>query len=290
MTICAGFVTYEGILLCADSQYTGWEKTYDTKLYSRPVGGFTLSFGFAGSVDHAKSIIEDCWEAAEEIASETIVKNIRKKLHGVMNEGWSQIPEGTERPEFLVGITTQKESHLFSYRNKAMPRVEKCELLGSGSYIAHHVMQSLNPMRMDNMNLFEAALVGISILAAATRTDANCGGGSQFLAVSHLSSINLGPNRTEASQDLLEEYEFLARNFFISVGDYSLSDQEFHVSCQEFQKGIAALRRKVQDPKSGLRAILESVIQVARPNRPSPTSGQLPPQPLPESRGGSDEP
>ena len=34
MTIAAGFVTREGILLCSDSQSTGWEKIYQSKLFS----------------------------------------------------------------------------------------------------------------------------------------------------------------------------------------------------------------------------------------------------------------
>jgi hypothetical protein len=45
MTIAAGFVCRDGILLCADSQYTGgWEKTFREKVFARPLGAVMLPF------------------------------------------------------------------------------------------------------------------------------------------------------------------------------------------------------------------------------------------------------
>jgi hypothetical protein len=278
VTIAAGFVTRDGILLCSDSQYSGWEKIYDAKLFSRAWGSGTVSFAFSGSVDHARSIIEDCWEKLAMPSGPQNVADLRRDLREVIKIGISQCPAGTELPEFLIGVTTQSEAHLFVARNLAMPRVSRFEFLGSGAYIAHHVVKSLNPAQFDLMSFEEGVLVALSVLSAAKRNDQYCGGGSQFLAAGRGAGLLFGPSSVDLSDALLDRYEFLLRNLFISVGDRHCTDEGFAKTLNDVCSELTTLRKQMREPSYMLASVLDSISQVAKEARRLSTPHGRPPK------------
>jgi hypothetical protein len=286
VTIAAGFVTREGILLCSDSQFTGWEKIYQSKLFSIPLPPFMVSFTFSGSGDHARSIIEDCYQElhGKPLGSAAIIRNLLRKT---IKRGLAECPPECDKPEFLIGITAENEAHLFSARGGAMPRVERFEFLGSGTYIAHHVMKSLSPFTVDVMGFEQAAIIGLSVISAAKRNDACCGGGSQFLAASRCSGLILGPSSVERSDEHLDQYEYIMRNLFMSVGGRSEGDFERHLDFAV--REIRRLRAAMIAPGSGFSGVLDSITQVGSGFRQGTTGDPQPPLPSQESPEGPNE-
>ena len=69
MTIAAGFVTRDGVLLCADTQFTGGAKVYRHKIRAFTLNdGTILVFALAGHLDYAVMAIEECLEAIDAVA------------------------------------------------------------------------------------------------------------------------------------------------------------------------------------------------------------------------------
>jgi hypothetical protein len=65
MTIAAGFCVKDGILLCADSMYTGGSKVHQPKLFGYRLNSGTpeacsLAFALAGHENYGKMAIDDC--------------------------------------------------------------------------------------------------------------------------------------------------------------------------------------------------------------------------------------
>ena len=80
MTIAAGFVATDGILLFTDTQYSGFEKTYREKII-RASSVPMVHFAISGDVDYAKSAIEDCRDAIKNIPyPEQSIWNVRKSI------------------------------------------------------------------------------------------------------------------------------------------------------------------------------------------------------------------
>ncbi|MGA2739350.1 MAG: hypothetical protein ABSG65_18155, partial [Bryobacteraceae bacterium] len=61
MTIAAGFVCSDGVVLCSDTLHEGWKyKLHSTKLLHFDCWGAQVGFAFAGATDLAISAIEKC--------------------------------------------------------------------------------------------------------------------------------------------------------------------------------------------------------------------------------------
>src|ERR1035438_7824321 len=64
MTIAAGFVVRDGILLCADTLYTdGYTKEYRDKIFPWPKKGAAVCFALAGSAHVGGHAIRQCQAA-----------------------------------------------------------------------------------------------------------------------------------------------------------------------------------------------------------------------------------
>jgi hypothetical protein len=262
MTIAAGFVVRNGILLCADSQYSGWEKVYKDKLFCRAIGPAMVGFALAGDDDYGRSIIEDCYQAATSIPhGDQTIWTIRKAIRRVISRELKSVPSDREKPQFLVAISTRVESALFSTNESSMPRVDKFDFRGSGSYIAYYIMKSLSPAGIAQMSVENAALIGMCILTAAKRNDFACGGGSQFLVVRATSGIRLGNLSVDLSDIHMDEYEFMTRNLMMTVGDSNLSDDEFQKYLTGFNMAVTDLRTRLCTAGSSYRGIIDTLKQ-----------------------------
>jgi hypothetical protein len=272
MTIVAGFHVHDGLLLCSDSQFTGCEKIYKEKLFRRTFSSVVVSFALSGDDDYGRSIIEDCYEAVATLPDgEQTLWNVRKSIRRSIKSGLRDCADSPEKPQFLIGITTPKESGLFSSRESAIPPVDGFEFRGTGSYIGHYIMKSMDSMGMQLMTLKEAVLVGLCILSAAKRNDANCGGGSQFLVVRGMGSFRFGTASLDLTGAYMDEYERLIRSFMMAVGTPA-SSEEFVKAMAAFADSAHDLHLRMCGVGSYYRMLLDSLSQLS-----------------PESPAGSDE-
>jgi len=296
MTIAAGFVCRDGILLCADSQYTGgWEKTFREKVFARPLGAVMLSFALAGDETFGRTVIDECCLSVSTIPrTEQTIWNVRKSIRRTLKQELKDCPADIEKPQFLIAITTLNESILFSTREHAMPRVQDYEFLGTGGYIGKHLMQPFGPFWMRSIGLEEALLMGLNVLTAAKRTDLYCGGGSQFLAVRAstrgFSGMEIGgPSSIQLPDSQMAQYEHLASALLMFMGNLTMADEQFQQQLIGFCAEVTKLREQMREPGSHYRALAEMVRQVGKEHLESTTpdpSGQPPSQAPP---GGSDE-
>src|SRR5438128_1277293 len=109
MTIIAGFRCQDGILLCADSQYTGYEKRYQEKIIHKDFREGRLWIAMTGDAAYARSTVVDCLEAIEKIPQgqqsiSAVRTAIRRQLRRMSQEynGLGLDPES--KPAFLVAI------------------------------------------------------------------------------------------------------------------------------------------------------------------------------------------
>jgi hypothetical protein len=277
LTIAAGFAVRDGLLLCSDSQYSGWEKVYKDKLFCYQFGAVMVSFALAGDDDYGCTVIDDCYEGIAAMPSDRqTVWNVRKTIRRAIKRVLKDCSSETLKPEFLIGISSFNEgSFLFSSRGASIPRVDRFDFRGSGAYIAHYIMKSLDPMRVDLMDLEEAALIGFCILSAAKRNDTNCGGGSQFLAIRGMGAFQFGANPLDVSGHYMDHYEYFSRSLMTYMGDVSMPDDEFKRHLKGFCEAVMKLRADMCGATSHYRMLIESLRQ-AGSRDPGSTKSELP--------------
>ena len=111
MTLLAGFVTQEGVVLCSDSQFSSPEEAgYRAKIISGmlPGGGF-LSMALCGDEDYGKDAIETCFEVIgrqtpEKRGVSSVREAVRRVLTKILNEYNKSNLEPSLRPSFLVAL------------------------------------------------------------------------------------------------------------------------------------------------------------------------------------------
>jgi hypothetical protein len=86
VTIAAGFVTQDGILMCADTQFTGGAKVDKRKIHPFTLNdGTVLVFALAGNPDYAHMAVEDCLEAVDTIPlAERTMLRMKRAIRDVL--------------------------------------------------------------------------------------------------------------------------------------------------------------------------------------------------------------
>jgi 20S proteasome alpha/beta subunit len=204
MTIAAGFVASDGLLLFADTQFTGYSKSYADKIIPENFGDSIVVFAFAGDGDYAKTAIADSFEAIAAIRERRTVWNIRKslrrKISKVIQDYNRNCADPVNRPEFLIAIGTDDGSMaMFSTRETAIPPVDRYECRGSGGSIANPAVRDFfeSAQSIPLSDLIPCAVYALSV---AKRHDAYSGGVSQFAVLRGMQYYPIVPSHERTIQ------------------------------------------------------------------------------------------
>jgi 20S proteasome alpha/beta subunit len=182
VTIAAGFVANDGIVLCADTQQTisGYIKTYDGKVHLYVSRGYEVTMAVAGAgtsdyIDTARSAITRDFTDHKTLPE--IENYLRQELLKFFDEHlarWAYFPE-RERPtvELLIGVTGKKiPPTLFHFAGTAFaPTSHKA--IGDGVLLANEL---INQSCFGNYTVNELGSLAIYILSKVKRGVEGCGG------------------------------------------------------------------------------------------------------------------
>lgn len=260
MTIAAGFVANDGVLLCADSQFTGAEKQHREKILVRAYREALLGFAITGDDEYARTVIDDSCEGPEELPDKPLTiadirKRIRRCVRRVLDDyKHSGMPEDN-RPELLVAIATPTEGPvLFSTFQTAMRMVERFTFKGSGSYIGNYIVSAFGPSTL-SQSIQDLIPIAVYALAAAKRHDAYCGGGSQFIALRGNSCTGVFESDREKSDIFIPDFEQACGQLLGLLGNLTLADESFEGRIEDVIDTLRRIRYAVRDPDSKYRAL-----------------------------------
>jgi hypothetical protein len=262
LTIAAGFVCTDGIILCTDSQYTGWEKTHNDKLFLRSHEAGIVSFVPIGDEDHCKTAIEDGMQAVEAIPLErrdlwNIRKALRRATKSVVDDYRATGLEESQAPRFLIGISTATEMNLFLNTGSAFSPIQDCDFQGTASYLAKYIVGTVG-FDSKSASVSETFPLALKVVSAAKRHDTNCGGGSQFIAMKggHRSTRILTYNLDETDQHA-REFNRLSTSLFCDLGK-----PNFDAILQNFDQNVAELRDRMSRSDSPFVHFQKSLSQL----------------------------
>jgi 20S proteasome alpha/beta subunit len=255
MTIVAGFKVRNGILLAADTMYTGGAKVHQPKLFGYTPSpdteeSATLGFALAGHEDFGKMAIEDCVEA---IAScpppdrsiDTVRKLLRRAVKTINDEYVDKKPASEReaaRFELLIAAWLPNAGglRLFRTRGSAVNDSGNYYCTGFGAYLGDYLMRNIFT---PEMRLRDAALLAIQALGAAKTYDANCGGDTQFMTIYEGGKISgVTPFNVSSSEAYISEFENLSRKLLFSIGDSEMDDKAFETWLQSFADEMRRIR------------------------------------------------
>jgi 20S proteasome alpha/beta subunit len=270
MTIAAGFSCRDGILLCADSQYTGAEKQQRSKLVFRAAGDVFLAFAISGDPDFCRSAIDDACEGIQVIPRDrqdvwATRKAIRRAISRSIDDYRKSGLEDGQRPQLLIAMAGPRfPPWLFSTWQSAMPQVTDYQFLGSGSYIAHYIMQAFSP-DVSSLTIENMIPIATYAMSAAKRHDAYCGGGSQYVAMhgapmpGSQECFMSGVFSHQQSDQQFVEYERWCGGLLSSICDSSLDAKGFDERLASFMAVIGEIRGKLMASGSDYQGIVQAL-------------------------------
>jgi hypothetical protein len=239
MTIAAGFVCKEGIVLGADSQETirGFTKELSKgKVETGIYANFTIAFAGAGSSDYIRTAIQNVeWGISKCKNVRELQKQLRERLLDFFNEHlapWAYFPEH-ERPtvELLIG-TSFKDGPcgLFHYNGTSFHRILDHKAVGAGIIVANNLMSSYC-WGVDKLN--DLVPISIYIISQVKNSVDTCGG------FTHLVVLREGADFALVNSNDIEKVETELEN----QEKENIDNFKKNISSKEMLK-LSWLRRK----------------------------------------------
>jgi len=186
MTIAAGFIYENGVLLCADTELSGWAMT----LHSRKVEHFkcplgTVGIAYAGNRGFAVSAIQKCKRQLVTISPEEALVKLERIIDKEYRRTVLSHPSHATDPNLsyslLISICSQSgDLSLYVTEQTAMRQVPDYECIGIGEALAHYLVRSEFSVGMGERATLELATF---MLACVKGNVPGCGGFSQFVSI-----------------------------------------------------------------------------------------------------------
>lgn len=241
MTLAAGFMASDGILLCADTLVSdGYTKQYRNKLFTWQGNGISVCFAIAGDANIATMAADNCamglnalnWDSQ---SFSDVYAALASTIRYVQNDYVDKVPvEDRERSRFymLVGIYTTNSGHrLYVTNNAALSPVHEFECIGSGRSIGIYVLE---PSYKQSMSINDLSVLALHAFAAAKERCDGVGGRSQFLSLRKGVISPVGEFDIESAENDVLEYRQACAALLADMANETLDNPSFERRLEKF--------------------------------------------------------
>ncbi|MBZ5672371.1 MAG: hypothetical protein LAO04_21950 [Acidobacteriia bacterium] len=241
MTIAAGFVAADGILLCADTLWTdGYTKEYRDKIFSWTGRYAAACFAVAGNSANARDVVEACRDALSATQRKRLaVQDILRLIKPIIKTSYESSVDARPYEErddarfsLLVGVAAGKQvPQLFASTRTVLAPVDTFDCVGAGRHLARYVVQ---PSYRNNLTVDELAVLGILALAATKQHVDGVGGKSQFVVIGQGFVSGIVPYDVNQSEPLALEHQRRATDLLLTIADATLDAESFRNMVRRF--------------------------------------------------------
>jgi hypothetical protein len=239
VTIAAGLLCREGVLLCTDTEVTDWEsKTQESKMRYFDFPGGRVCFAYAGNTRFAFSAIEKCEKRLNRKTKQPI--DPYNEIESVLDKEYrrnvlshpSQDKDHTLHYWLLIALWLDGAgTKLYVSSLTALNEVKEFECEGSGKQLAKHILKSAFYGKMAYSEALCLAAYAISLVKDTVQY---CDGIGVFRFLSHNGAIatttsqaGLGGGVCAQVERYAMGYEFLTRRLLLHIFDPTKDEQYF---------------------------------------------------------------
>jgi hypothetical protein len=280
MTIAAGYVCPEGVVLCADTEELRGEYKFRTpKLIVLPESedATRIKVVFAGAGDgyFIDKLVAEMWKAALHSSGgiDQAVDAMEDAILRIHQKFWPVYP-AAERPQadLLFAALVGGEIRLYKATGPIVNEVEGYELTGIGDVLARYIAARTYK---DNLSLQEAAVLATYTLEQAKEYVDGCGGESHVVLLFKTGKHRrLDFMKITALNTMLRSYEQSAMQLMLAAPNQEISDADFDVRVETFRLILKALRRTSAKSMDILTKMLEEIVTAATQSDVQKSEGQ----------------
>jgi 20S proteasome alpha/beta subunit len=257
MTIAAGFVYRNGVLLCADTEMTGFDMTlHASKMMQFDYPDGKIAAAYAGGGTFATSALQKLKRKLQQVQAGDTLREIEKVLDHEYRRLVLSHPDhttdGSLGYELLLAICPkQQPAALYVTHQTAIRQEFAYDCIGSGEALAHYLIRPSFGMGMDERRITSLAAF---TLAGVKDYVPGCGGLSEFVFIRNdgimgqffsKASIGITPRTsTEWLEAHAKEYELISRQLLFALPNPDISDDDFEKNVGLFRDRALDLRRR----------------------------------------------
>jgi hypothetical protein len=243
MTIAAGFLCRDGIVLCADTEQQAWAM----KLHGSKMGDFECANGdkvcyaYAGNTAFALSAVQKCQNRLQSTRITNTIVEIESILDREYRRNVLKHPDhatdGTLPYHLLLALWKRddKKAKLYVTAQTSIHQSQNYECIGIGDSLGHYLIR---PMFNRGMKDREALNMAAYALAMVKDYVPGCGGLSVFKILKDDGRIGTVTSAFDGTFDLIEKYaksyDYMARRFLMMMVDPTLEDEHFEMNVQMY--------------------------------------------------------
>jgi len=264
MTIAAGFVVRDGVLLCADTLYTpGGAKLPGAKIVASEIPCGKVIFAFAGNADFAQATIQKCLGSLRRKTPEQLATNaaIAAIVEKVLDSEYRRLvynrpdrDQGTHDFRLLLACWNSSEemASLYTSYETSIKACEEYDCFGAGYYLGNYLIR---PMFHPTMSTEEAQIIATYAVARAKEYVEGCGDRTNIVTLKHDGTINgISWTETEPLERALKGFD--ARVRVLLFGLLTQTDMNFYRALQLFNDTVGDIRVQLGlDDKGRFRQI-----------------------------------
>lgn len=252
VTIAAGFVCAEGVVLCADTQETiaGYTKASTQKLLTWEFPEFTIAFAGAGNdsmlIDMVAQQIAGAFHYDPAVRKDwlTVEKTIRKVATEIFKKTISPFASFKgERPvaDILIAVQFDSEVRLMRSRDTLFRYIYGAECAGTGELLFHSLRDKVYS---SSAGLAQTARMAIYILNHAKKHVEGCGGNTDILLMRKgtRSYERLPTPDVRRLEEKFDKFDEEVKPLLLSFPDPNLSHDTFEDAVRHFRLGMLSLR------------------------------------------------
>ena len=244
MTIAAGFIVSNGVLLCADSQYTiGSSITYGNKVIVRELGGARAVFAIAGHVDYGRMFTDFCGDLYE-ASDDKSVRALRAITIGALSDFQTRYPvTATDdcQVSFLIGLWAEGEkAQLFRANRDALSVVDEWDCMGFAPALGKYLFGSIYER---GLSLDSAAILAAQVLADIKQHDTYVGGPSNLVLLFNDGRMGR-PNASELeiAENYRKQFLVVTHRLLEQLSNFATSDEFILRSMHAYTDAFSRIR------------------------------------------------
>jgi 20S proteasome alpha/beta subunit len=250
MTIAAGFVANDGVVLCTDSLYSGGIKVHGKKIFPMQLDGGAVAFALAGHEPFAKRAIEECFAfLGQNPDSQRSVRGIKTLVEAALKRFHEEFvftrPVGERESvwfNLLVAIASLSEPPcLFASHETVLIPVPEHECFGVGYYVGHHVIETAYSRRMA---VDDAVVLAIHAVAVAKEYVEGVGGQTQLLWIRNGTVSPFHPiNSAIYTENYVMSFDRRSAELLFHTANPKLDEEEFQRHVDRFVSLTKMMRK-----------------------------------------------
>jgi hypothetical protein len=241
MTIAAGFVCSDGLVLCADTQYSSAAvKVSRTKLWQAPSGRCAIAA--AGDEVLMKEVAETILAMVD---GESTLEEAKEAIEQTMESIYTRHIDPSNDPNYvvqvLVAIHASDGAAIFGHSRWAATAITRAACIGTGEVLGNYVLDRLwgNEPRPS----MAASIVAAHLLQVAKKHDPWCGLASEIVVLPNVGRAYLqSPRNIQNLEQFFDSVDVVLKPLLFAIPDSRNSADVIEDRLQRFCEGIRATR------------------------------------------------